>query len=525
MLKNDKLLIGKSGDNEANLILNMANRHGIITGASGSGKTVTSKVLAESFSEAGVPVLLVDIKGDASSSCKVGEMTDKISERVKSLELENFTMKRFPTIFWDVFGDKGHPLRTTVSSIGYRLLSRLLNLSEAQEGVLSVVFKISEVEELKLIDLDDLKSILSYIYNKREEYSEEYGNISPTTLTTIQRHVLTLKEEGGDNFFGEPSFDIKDFMKWDETTGYGNINVLYAVDLFKNPTIYVIMLLWILNTLYTELPEVGDPPKPKLVFFIEEAHLVFSEMPSYLVKQVIQIVKLIRSKGVGIYFISQTPSDVPEEILGQLGNKVQHVLRSYTKNDEKALKAAANSFRENSKFNTIEAIQNLGTGEALISFQNENGEPSVVDKYTILPPQSYMGAIDEIDRYACIRASKFYGKYEERVDNESAKEIIDDVNSKEEEIRKKKEEEERRAREQAEEEARLEKERKEQEKLEKEEEKERVRLEKEKEKKAKEEAKKKANDPVNKLGKKVANKAVNKVIDKSLNKILKGFFK
>ena len=514
MLKDNKLLIGKDGEKEANLLLNMANRHGIITGASGSGKTVTSKVLAESFSEAGVPVLLVDIKGDASSTCKVGEMSNKIAERVEGLKLTDFKPQRFPTVFWDVYGQKGHPLRTTISKIGYRFLSRMLNLSEAQEGVLSVVFKISEEEELKLLDLDDLKSILGYIYNKREEYSAEYGNISPATLTTIQRHVLTLKEEGGDEFFGEPSFDINDFMKCDETTGFGNINVLYAVDLFKNPTIYVIMLLWILNTLYTELPEVGDPEKPKLVFFIEEAHLVFDEMPSYIVKQVIQIVKLIRSKGVGIYFISQAPSDIPEEILGQLGNKVQHVLRSYTKNDEKALHAAANSFRENPKIKTVDAIQALGTGEALISFQNEKGEPEVVDKFTILPPESYMGAIDEIDRYAVIRASKFFGKYETKVNNESANEIIEDMNAKDLELKKQKEEEKRKA-----EEAKA------AEKLAKEEAKAKALEEKEKAKKEKEAERAKAKDPVNKLGKKVANKAVDKVINKGLNSLFKGLFK
>ena len=524
MLKENKLLIGKNGNKEANLLLNMANRHGIITGASGSGKTITSKVLAESFSEAGVPVFVVDVKGDVSSFFKEGKMED-ISARVEKLGLEGFKTQKFPTVLWDVYGEKGHPIRTTVDSIGYRFLSRMLNLSDAQEGVLSVVFKIAEEENMTLVNLNDLKSLLGYVYDKRDTYSEEYGNIAPSTITTIQRRILTLKEEGGDKFFGEPSFDIKDFMKYDDITGFGNINVLYAVDLFKNSTIYVIMLLWLLNTLYTTMPEVGDPEKPKLIFFIDEAHLVFDEMPSHIVKQVIQIVKLIRSKGIGIYFISQAPNDIPDEILGQLGNKIQHVLRSYTKNDEKALHAAANSFRENKEFDTIETIKELGTGEALISFQNENGEPEIVDKFKILPPESLMGAIDEIDRYAVIRASKLFGKYEEEVNSESAEEKIEAINAKEEEERKRIEEE-LAAKKTEEERIKAEElARKEEEKRAKEEARAKALEEKEQARKEKEEAKAKANNPVNKLGKKVTNKAVNKVIDKSLNKLLKNFFK
>ena len=438
MYRNDKILVGKNDKNEVNLLLNMANRHGLITGASGSGKTITLKVLAESFSHAGVPVFLVDVKGDLAGMPFKGENNENIAKRVKKLELDDFEFENYPTTYYDMYGKNGHPIRTSVFSVGYRLMSRMLDLTDTQEEVLGVVFKIAEEEKLELIDLNDLDSILTYVYDKRNEYSVKYGNISSQSITSIKRAVLNLNSDGGSLFFGNPSFDIKDFMKYDTENGYGYINILDATSLFKSPTTYVILLLWLLTTIYNTLPEVGDLNKPKLVFFFDEAHLIFSEMKDQVIKQLIQIVKLIRSKGVGLYFISQSPTDIKDEILSQLGNRVQHVLRAYTKTDEKSIIAAADAFRTNKEFNTVEAIKSLGTGEALVSFQNEKGEPSIVEKVTILPPQSRMGTITEEERNNLIKTSRLYGKYEKLVDNESAKEKIDKIN--EEKIKQKEEE-------------------------------------------------------------------------------------
>ena len=430
MYINDKILVGKNDEKELYLLPKMANRHGLITGASGSGKTVTLKVLAESFSEAGIPVFLVDVKGDLAGMSFAGEESENITKRVNKLNLDNFKLQSFPTNYFDVNGKLGHPIRTTVSSIGARLLSRMLDLTDTQEEVLGVVFKIAETENLELIDLKDLDAMLSYVGDKRAEYSNKYGNISTQTITSIKRAVLNLDTASGSLFFGKPDFDIRDFMQYDNR-GYGFINILDAQTLFKNPTIYVIMLLWLLTTIYDEMPEVGDLDKPKLIFFFDEAHLIFSEMKDNVIKQLVQIVKLIRSKGVGLYFISQAPSDIKDEVLSQLGNRVEHVLRAYTKTDEKSIKAAADGFRKNPNFDTIEAIKSLGTGEALVSFQSEKGEPSIVEKVTILPPQSRMGTITDTERNNLIKNGRLYGKYDKLIDYESAYEKIEKIKAKE----------------------------------------------------------------------------------------------
>lgn len=430
MYINNKILIGKNEKNEANLLLNKANRHGLITGASGSGKTITLKVLAESFADARVPVFLVDIKGDLAATALEGQNNDNIAKRINDLKLEHFTFKKYSTTFWDVYGTHGHPIRTTVTKIGSKLLSRMLNLTDAQEGILTIVFKIAEDENKELIDLKDLRAMLTYVGDNRKEYSLKYGNINIQSLTSIQRNLLTLEEDDGEYFFGKPDFDITDFIKFNPNTGEATINILHGATLFQKPTLYATFIIWLLTTLYNTMPEVGDLDKPKLVFFIDEAHLLFSEIPDHLLKQIVQIVKLIRSKAIGLYFISQSPSDIPEEILSQLGNRIQHVLRSYTPKEDKAIKAAAESYRTNPAFDTEATIKTLATGEALISFQDENGEPTIVDKFTILPPQSMMGTIPDEEQKILIQNSSMYLKYENKIDDISAFEKINEQNTK-----------------------------------------------------------------------------------------------
>ena len=425
MFINNKILIGKNEKIELYMCLDKINRHGLITGSSGSGKTVTLKVMAESFSEAGIPVFMADVKGDLAGTCKSGIANEKINERLSKLNLQEiFEYKNFPVVFWDVFGNFGHPIRTTITDVGPIILSKMLGLTEAQSGVLSVAFKIAEDAELELIDLKDLRLLLQHIGDNRKEFTLSYGNISIQSIGGIQRNILILQEQGGDSFFGEPYIDINDFIKFSSETGYGNINILHAVELFKQPNLYSCFLLWLLTALNHNLPEVGDLEKPKLVFFIDEAHLLFDDMPKYMLTQITQIVKLIRSKGIGLYFISQTPNDIPDEIQAQLGNRVQHSLRAYTPAEQKIVKAVATSFRTNPLINTEEAIMSLGTGEALISFVNENGEPNIVEKATILPPQSSIGTIDEITRQNVISNSRYNGKYDELIDRESAFEKI-----------------------------------------------------------------------------------------------------
>ena len=426
MYKNGNILIGRNESGDATLLLNKANRHGLITGASGSGKTITLKVLAESFSEAGVPVFLSDIKGDLASLIKPGSI-ETISSRLESLNITDFEVKGFPVTFLDVYSKNGSPIRTTVKGIGAKLLARMLDLTDAQEGVLAITFKIAQDEGFDLIDLKDLKAMLTYVGEKRKEYSLTYGNVTLQTIGSIQRNILSLETEGGDYFFGLPAFNIKDLIHFDVNTGYGNINILDAQTLFQKPTLYATFMLWMLNSLYNELPEVGDTVKPKLVFFFDEAHLLFDSMPDHLVKQIIQIVKLIRSKGVGLYFISQSPGDIPDEILAQLGNRFQHVLRSYTPSDEKVIKAASDSFRKNENFNTIDAIKTLKTGEALISLQNEYGEPTIVDKFPILPPQSKIGTIEQFERENHIKSNWLYGKYENKLEYTKTSDIINSI--------------------------------------------------------------------------------------------------
>ena len=433
MYYNSKILVGKK-EKELYILPNMANRHGLITGASGSGKTITLKVLAESFSDMGVPVFLADVKGDLAGMCLPGEINKAIKKRLDTLQLEGFTCKSFPTHYWDVYGEYGHPIRT-----------RMLGLTEAQAGVLTIVFKIAKDNNWNLIDLKDLRLVLQYVGDHRKEYTLQYGNVSLQSIGSIQRNLLVLEQQGGDFFFGEPSISVKDFIRFDPTDGRGFINVLHAVKLFQKPDLYASFLLWLLNDLYNTLPEVGDLDKPKIVFFFDEAHLLFEEMPDYMIKQVIQVVKLIRSKGIGLYFISQSPKDIPDEVLSQLGNRIQHALRAYTPAEQKVIKAAATSFRVNPMINTEEAITSLGTGEALISFQNESGEPNMVELATILPPQSKMGTIDDETRKKMIEHSLFYGKYETKVDNVSAFENVqeqiekDELALEEEKLQKEKE--------------------------------------------------------------------------------------
>ena len=513
MYLNNKILVGKNEKAELSILLDKANRHGLITGASGSGKTITLKVMAESFSAAGVPVFLSDVKGDIAGTCMPGQKNEKIEERLSNLGIEEFPFKGFPIHFWDVYGKKGHPIRTTVKEVGSTILSRMLGLSEAQAGVLAIVFKIAEDKEMELIDLKDLKLLLTYVGDHKNDYITKYGNIATQSVGGIQRSILQLESQGGEYFFGEPNLDINDFLKTN-TEGLGYINIMDCVELFKSPELYSCFLLWLLTTLYQTLPEVGDLDKPKIVFFFDEAHLLFDDMPSYMLKEVTQVVKLIRSKGIGLYFISQAPTDIPDAIISQLGNRVQHALRAYTPSEEKIVKVAANAFRTNPEFDTEKAILSLGTGEALISFQNEKGEPNIVEKATILPPQSMMGSIDDGTRLMVMNNSLYKGKYDTPVDRESAYEKISTTLAKEEEEK------------QAEKEAKeAELKKKEEEKLKREEEKLAEKKKKEEEKLKREKEKAMKSSAGYKIGKKVVNKTVDKVINKGLNSILKGLFK
>ena len=519
MYSNNKILIGKNSEKELFIVPNMANRHGLITGASGSGKTITLKVMAESFSSMGVPVFLSDIKGDLAGTCMPGESNEKIQERLNGIGIKDFEFKGFPTVFWDIFSKFGHPMRATLSSIGPTILSRMLGLNETQEGVLAIIFKIARENNLELIDIKDLRLLLQYVSENSKEYTVSYGNIASQSVGAIQRSLLMLEEQGGNYFFGEPAIELNDLLKTN-ANGFGNINILHSVELYKQPTLYATFMLWLLNMINNELPEVGDMEKPKMVFFFDEAHLLFDDLPKYILTQVTQIVKLIRSKGVGLYFISQSPNDIPDEILAQLGNKVQHTLRAYTPTEQKVIKAVSNSFRANPLFNTEEAISNLGTGEALISFLNEKGEPNIVEKATILPPQSQMGSIDDSIRLMVISKSEFMGKYDNLIDRESAFEIL----SKEIEEKNANLEEEKR---QIEEKKIQEAQEKEQAKAEKEAEK--IRKEEERQKKAleKEAERERKNSWQYKLEKqaaRTANSTINSLARKAANQMIKSLF-
>ncbi len=427
MYLDQKVYLGKAGDEKISILPKMANRHGLIAGATGTGKTVTLKVMAESFSEAGVPVFLADVKGDLSGMVLPGTEGTRVKESLDTMGLreDGFAFKGFPTEYWDVYAENGLPLRTTMTEMGPLLLSRILQLNETQEGVLNIVYRIADDEGYLLIDTKDMRSMLQYVSENSAEYTTKYGNIAKQSIGAIQRKLLQLETDGGDLFFGEPALDVQDWIKLDPSTGYGMINVLDCQKLALHPIMYSTYLLWMLSELYELLPEVGDMEKPKLVFFFDEAHLLFDSATKNLKDKIAQVVKLIRSKGVGIYFITQNPSDVPGEILAQLGNKVQHALRAYTPAEQKGLKTAADSFRANPELDTIDALQNLGIGEALVSVLDEQGIPTIVKKTKILPPESQMGIVDQAVRTAKITGSALSSKYSESVDRDSAYEFLE----------------------------------------------------------------------------------------------------
>jgi DNA helicase HerA-like ATPase len=416
----DSVYIGQSVKPEY-IWLRLANRHGLITGATGTGKTVTLQGLAESFSDAGVPVFCADVKGDLSGVAEKGEPKGWIEARAEEI---GYTVdyKAYPVIFWDLFGEQGHPIRATVSEMGPLLLSRLMNLNDTQEGVLNIAFKLADDEKLPLVDLKDLQALLEDL-TTRDNLTTRYGNVAKTTIGSIQRALLVLEQQGATHFFGEPALDISDLMRTDRA-GQGYISVLAADKLMESPRLYATFLLFLLSELFEELPEVGDPDKPKLVFFFDEAHLLFNDAPKALLEKVEQVVRLIRSKGVGVYFVTQNPLDIPDTVSRQLGNRVQHALRAFTPAEQKAVKAAAQTFRKNPKIDTEQAIMQLGIGEALISTLDEKGQPTVVERTLVKPPNSRVGPITEAERKAVIRQSPVAGEYDERLDRKSAAEIL-----------------------------------------------------------------------------------------------------
>ncbi len=422
MLKDGKIWMAKS-DKELYIIPKMANRHGLIAGATGTGKTITMKVMAESFSDMGVPVFFSDVKGDLSGMCEPGADNENMQKRITYFGIDNFTYKSYPARFWDIFGENGHPVRVTISDMGPTLLSRLLSLTDVQEGVLNIVFKAADDNGLLLLDLKDLRAMLQYVGDNRQEYTLEYGNVTSQSIGAIQRALLKFEDEGGNIFFGEPDLDIRDWMRTD-FDGSGYINILSSNRLIQSPTVYATFLLWMITELFEKLPEVGDLDKPRMIFFFDEAHLLFADAPKAMVQKIVQVVKLIRSKGVGIYFVTQSPSDIPDEVLAQLSNRIQHGLRAYTPAEMKAIRAAAQSFRANPAFDSEEALKEIGTGEALVSFLDEDGIPTIVEKAKILPPQSLMGPADSSKVCSLISADEFELKYRENVDRESAFEII-----------------------------------------------------------------------------------------------------
>ncbi|MBQ7875353.1 MAG: DUF853 family protein [Oscillospiraceae bacterium] len=439
-----------TGDAPVYLEPAMANRHGLIAGATGTGKTVTLKVLAEAFSDMGVPVFLGDIKGDLTGMCNMGKETKHIRRSIDNMGLDKagYDYSSYPVRFFDVYGKKGHPVRTTVTDMGPELLSRLLELTEVQDGVLRIAFRIADDEGLILSDLKDLRAMMQYVGDNAKEYKLTYGNISSQTVGAIQRALLKLEDEGGDIFFGEPELDLRDWVEWDEN-GRGVMNILECQELFQHPLLYGTFLLWMLSEIYEMFPEAGDLEKPKLAFFFDEAHLLFNDAPKALIEQVERMVRLIRSKGVSVWFISQQPSDIPDSVLSQIGNRVQHGLRAYTPADRKALKAAADSFRTNPKFDTEETLMALGVGEALVSVLDEKGVPSIVEKANILPPKSSMDAASEAEVQNAVKQSPLYGKYETAEDKESAYEKLTEQKKEEEEAEKKAAEEEAKEKEKA----------------------------------------------------------------------------
>ncbi|MBQ7637624.1 MAG: DUF853 family protein [Clostridia bacterium] len=449
--ENGKLWIA-TGSERIYLEPSMANRHGLIAGATGTGKTVTLKVIAESFSEMGVPVFIADIKGDVSGMCLPGSENKHIRRSIDTMGIENFDYTSFPVRFFDVYGKLGHPVRTTISDMGPELLSRLLGLTDVQNGVLRIVFRIADDKGLMLLDLKDLRSMLLHVADNAAEYKIKYGNVTAQSIGAIQRALLTLEDEGGDIFFGEPALDIADWFDWGDD-GRGVMNILECAELFQHPLLYSTFLLWMLTELYELLPEAGDLDKPKIAFFFDEAHLLFNDAPKALLEKVEQVVRLIRSKGVSVWFITQNPMDIPESVLAQIGNRVQHALRAYTPNEQKAIRAAAKSFRVNESFNTETVLQELATGEALVSVLDEKGIPGIVQRAGILPPKSSMNAVEPAVIGTVVANSPLKDKYHEAVDRESAYEILTaaaaeaekqaEKEAKEKEEAKKKEEEEK----------------------------------------------------------------------------------
>ncbi len=425
----DRIFVGGGGKDyklPQELLLKFANRHGMIAGATGTGKTVTLQILAESFSDMGVPVFLADVKGDLSGLAKAGspehKLHDKFIERAQTIGFDDYDYQAYPVVFWDLFGKAGHPIRTTISEVGPLLLSRLLELSDAQEGVLNIAFNIADEQGLLLLDLKDLRAMLNWLGENAEDVKLRYGNVSTASIGAIQRQLIVLENQGANDFFGEPALQLNDFIQMSGTKG--QVNILAADVLMQSPRLYATFLLWLLSELFEQLPEVGDPDKPKFVFFFDEAHLLFDGAPKSLVDKVEQVARLIRSKGVGVYFISQNPDDVPEDILGQLGNRIQHALRAFTPRDQKALRLASETFRPNPDFDTEAAIKEVGVGEAVVSLLDEKGAPSMVQRTLIRPPSSQLGPITNAERSEVIAKSRYKGLYDEPVDRESAYEVL-----------------------------------------------------------------------------------------------------
>src|SRR5712671_592397 len=422
-MSDDAAIFVGTGDTDQYLLLKYGNRHGLIAGATGTGKTVTLQTLAEGFAAYGVPVFMADVKGDLSGVSQPGGDNPRAVERAKQLKIDNYKGRAFPTVFWDLFGEKGHPVRTTVTEIGPVLMARLLQLNDTQEGVLNIVFKVADEQGLLLLDFKDLQAVLQWTAENAGTLTTKYGNVGKQTIGTIQRALLTLEQQGGERFFGEPALDLKDMIVTDPS-GLGLINVLAADKLMESPKLYSTFLLWLLSELFQVMPEVGDVDKPKFVFFFDEAHLLFDDAPKALLDKIEQVVRLIRSKGVGVYFISQNPLDIPEAVLGQLGNRVQHALRAFTPRDQKAVKTAADTFRPNKKFSAVEAIVELGVGEALVSFLDAKGVPTPVERCFVAPPRGRIGPATDAERAVVIKASPLADKYEHTVDRESAYEVL-----------------------------------------------------------------------------------------------------
>ena len=422
MSSDGTVFLGKSVKREG-LHLKLANRHGLVTGATGTGKTVTLQILAEGFSNQGVPVFAADVKGDLSGIAVEGEPKDFLLKRAETIDFDDYGFEDFPTVFWDLFGEQGHPIRTTISEMGPLMLARLMNLTEAQEGALNIAFKIADEEGLAVLDLKDFRALLQDISDRSKEIQTEYGSIHKASIGAIMRRLLVLEQQGADSFFGEPALDIKDLMRTTRD-GRGMINILAADKLMQSPQLYATFLLWLLSELFEELPEVGNPDKPKLVFFFDEAHLLFDEAPKALLQKVEQVVRLIRSKGVGVFFVTQNPLDVPDEVLAQLGNRIQHALRAFTPRDQKAVRAAAETFRQNPDFDCEEAITQLGVGEALVSVLEKKGVPTMVQRTLIRPPSSRLGPLEPSERKKVIQNSPVLGLYDEAIDRDSAYEVL-----------------------------------------------------------------------------------------------------